>query len=61
MMRNWEAEYRAQVEVDSQALRQIELKQVDDSDMDMPVEEEVGFVRRWLNKYGEWARRVESV
>ena len=60
--RGWQAEYEAQVEADREQLRRIvDLKQEDDVELDLPEEEEVGFVRRWLNKYDAWVRRAQSV
>ena len=60
-VRSWQNEYESIVERDRNILREIELKQEEDVEMDLPVEEEVGFVRRWLNKYGEWVRRAEVI
>ena len=62
MMRRWQVEYESQMEADREQLRRIiDLKQEDDVELDLPEEDEVGFVRRWLNKYDAWARRTQGV
>ena len=61
MVRRWQAEYEGQVEADREQLQQILLKQEEDVDLDLPEEEEVSIVRRWLNRYDAWARKVEHV